>query len=418
MTTAAKRRSVFDASLPTVTYHGVRHPAEAHDIIARARQQAPIALGPYGPELLTYDLARLALRDPRFAMPQGNGLAMQGVTSGPLWDRLSNLIVGIDGADHKRLRRLVSQAFTPRAAERMRTACGAIISELVDRHIHAGRCDVVLDIARPYPVPIICATLGVPRKDWDLFSDCLRGISKAFGANAAAHTVPILVTWQNLDAYLDDLIERRRRSLTDDLLSELIRAGDDGDRLTRREILDLVAVLLLAGTDTTRNQLAAAVQVFVDHPDQWALLAEHPELTPQAVEEVMRHTPASFSAIRVAVEDVDLNGVLFPAGTCVVVNTAAANRDPNRYQNPERFDITRQGPAPMLTFGGGAHHCLGAHLARVELAEALGVIARRMAVIRPTGPAPGRPIVGIAGPRTLPIEFDAGPQRPVGPMPR
>lgn len=93
----------------------------------------------------------------------------------------------------------------------------------------------------------------------------------------------------------------------------------------------------------------------------------------------MHHTPASFSAIRVAVEDVVLDGVLFPAGTCVVVNTAAANRDPNRYEDPERFDITRQGPAAMLTFGGGAHHCLGAHFARVELAEALVVMARRMA---------------------------------------
>jgi cytochrome P450 len=368
-------------------------------------------MGPYGPELLTHDLVRSVLRDPRFAMPPANGLAMRGVTSGPLWDRVSALIVGIDGAEHRRLRRLVSQAFTPRAAERMRTACRAIMNELVDRQIHTGRCDVVADIASSYPVPIICTTLGVPREDWDLFSDCLRGISKAFGGNAAAHTPAILAAWQNLDAYLDDLIERRRRSLTDDLISELIRAEDEGDRLTRREILDLVAVLLLAGTDTTRNQLAAAVQVFVDHPDQWALLADHPELAPHAVEEVMRHTPASFSAIRVAVEDVDLDGIRCPAGTCVVVNTAAANRDPARYEGPERFDITRQGPAAMLTFGGGAHHCLGAHLARIELAEGLVVMARRMGGIRRAGPAPWRPIVGIAGPRTLPIEFDPRPAR-------
>lgn len=405
MSTAAKRVSVFDAALPAIAYHGVRCPDEAHRIIARVRRQSPIAMGPYGPELLTHDLVRSVLRDPRFAMPPANGLAMQGVTSGPLWDRVSALIVGLDGAEHKRLRRLVSQAFTPRAAERMRTACRAIMNELVDRQIHTGHCDVVADIARSYPVPIICTTLGVPREDWDLFSDGLRGISKAFGGNAAAHTPATLAAWQNLDAYLDDLIERRRRSLTGDLISELIRAGHDGDRLTRREIVDLVAVLLLAGTDTTRNQLAAAVQVFVDHPDQWALLADHPELAPHAVEEVMRHTPASFSAIRVAVEDVDLDGIRCPAGTCVVVNIAAANRDPARYDDPERFDITRQGPGSMLTFGGGAHHCLGAHLARIELAEALIVMARRMAGIRSAGPAPWRPIVGIAGPRTLPIEF-------------
>jgi cytochrome P450 len=407
MTAAAARLSIFDAALPTVAYHGVRCPDEAHEIIAAARRKAPIAMGPFGPELLTYDLVRLALRDSRFAMPQANGLAMQGITAGPLWDKVAALIVGTDGADHRRLRRLVSQAFTPRAAERMRTACRGIITELIDRHVDAGRCDVVADIARPYPVPIICTTLGVPREDWDLFSDCLRGISKAFGPTAAAHVTAILEAWQHLDTYLDDLIERRRRSLSDDLLSELIRAGDDGDRLTRSEILDLVAVLLVAGTDTTRNQLGAAVQVFSDHREQWALLAQRPGLAAQAVEEVMRHSPASFSAIRVAVEDVDLDGVFAPAGTCVVVNTAAANRDPARYDEPEHFDITRHSSAAMLTFGGGAHHCLGAHLARVEVAEALVVMARRMAGIRSAGPAPWRPIVGIAGPSTLPIEFDS-----------
>jgi cytochrome P450 len=252
------------------------------------------------------------------------------------------------------------------------------------------------------------STHGVSRNDWKLFSSCLRGISRTFGVNAIDHTATILAAWHELNLHLDNLIERRRRALTDDLISQLICVEDDGDRLTRREILDRVAVLLLAGTDTTRNQLAAAIQVFAEHPDQWALLAEHPELAPKAVEEIMRHTPASFSAIRVTLQDVIFDGIRIPAGTHVVVNTAAANRDPNRYDNPERFDIIRQGPAPMLTFGGGAHHCLGAHLARVELTEALLIMAQRMTAIRPAGPAPWRPIVGIAGPRTLPIEFNSG----------
>lgn len=406
MTTTAARLSVFDAALPTVAYHGVRCPAEAHEIIAAARRQAPIAMGPFGPELLTYDLVRLALRDSRFAMPQANGMAMQGITAGPLWDKVAALIVGLDGADHRRLRRLVSRAFTPRAAERMRTACRRTINELIDRHVDAGRCDVVAEIARPYPVPIICALLGVPRDDWDLFSDWLRGIAKAFGPTAAAHVTAILEAWHHLDAYLDNLIERRRRALTDDLISELIRGQGDGDRLSRREILDLIAVLLVAGTDTTRNQLGAAVQVFSDHREQWALLARRPDLAAQSVEEVMRHTPASFSAIRMAVEDIDLDGVFVPAGTCVVVNTAAANRDPARYNEPERFDVTRHSSAAMLTFGGGAHHCLGVHLARIELTEALVVMARRMPGLRIAGPAPWRPIVGISGPKTLAIEFD------------
>jgi cytochrome P450 len=122
----------------------------------------------------------------------------------------------------------------------------------------------------------------------------------------------------------------------------------------------------------------------------------------------MRHWPTSFTAVRVAIEDVDLEGVVFPAGTYVVLNTAGANRDPHRYDDPDRFDITRKGAPAMLTLGGGAHHCLGAHLARVELAEALAITARRMPGIRVAGPVPWRPIVGITGPKTLPIDFGGG----------
>jgi cytochrome P450 len=221
-------------------------------------------------------------------------------------------------------------------------------------------------------------------------------LSKAFGANVAAEESAILQAWEQLDAYLEELI------------SELIRAEDDGDRLTHDELVSLVAILLNAGTDTTRNQLAAAVQVLSDHPDQWALLAEHPELAPRAVEELMRHSPIVFASLRVATIEVELGGVLIPAGAFVLANTAAANRDPAVYDHPDRLDITRQGPAPMLTFGGGVHYCLGAHLARVELAEALKVITWRMPNARCTGPVPWKPLAGISGPTSLPIAFEAG----------
>jgi cytochrome P450 len=179
-------------------------------------------------------------------------------------------------------------------------------------------------------------------------------------------------------------------------------------RLTHHELLTLAAVLLMAGTDTTRNQLAAAVQVFCDHPDQWAQLGEHPDLAPRAVEEVMRFSPVIFTAMRVTVEDVELAGVTIPAGTLVIANTAAANRDPAVYDEPDHLDITREDAPAMLTFGGGIHHCLGAHLARIELAEALTIMARRMPNIRRTGPVPWKPMTGISGPIALPVEFDCG----------
>jgi cytochrome P450 len=316
--------------------------------------------------------------------------------------------LSVDAAEHHRLRRLIPRAFTPRAAERMRAACTDVITELVDRHSAVGRCDMVRDIARQYPVPIICALVGAPGEDWELFAHWADDLSKAFGGNVAAEESAILHAWQQLDAYLADLIARRRQSLGDALISELIRVEEDGDRLAHDELVNLVAILLNAGTDTTRNQLAAAVQVLSDYPDQWALLAEHPELAPKAVEELMRHSPIIFATLRVATTDIELGGVLIPEGAYVFANTAAANRDPAIYDEPDRLDITREGPAPMLTFGGGAHHCLGAHLARIELDEALLVVTRRMPNTRRTGPAPWKPPAGISGPTALPIAFDAG----------
>ncbi|HTY27558.1 MAG TPA: cytochrome P450 [Mycobacterium sp.] len=399
--------SVFDAGLPTIAYDHLHDPDEAHRVIADARRQAAIAIGPHGPEALSYELVHTVLRDPRFVTAHGLGLDIQGITSGPLWDRATHNILGLDGAEHHRLRRLVAKAFSPRAAERLRNLIIDTITDLVEPLTRVGRCDVVSDIARRYPTPIICALLGAPGEDWQLFSDWADNIKKLFDWNAANDGPTILASWQQLDDYLDNMIAERRHNLTDDLVSDLIRAEDDGDQLTHSELLMLAAALLVAGTDTTRNQLAAAVQVLCNHPHQWALLAEHPELAPNAVHEVMRYYPIVFSTARRAAEDVELGGTIIPAGTLVFANTAAANRDPAVYDDPHRLDITRNDPPAMLTFGGGVHYCLGAHLARIELAEALRVITQRMPGPTRTAPAPWKVISGITGPIQLAIEFDA-----------
>jgi cytochrome P450 len=397
-----------ETGLPSLAYDHLHDPDEAHKVIAEARQQAPIAVGPHGPEALGYELVRMVLRDPRFTTARGLGLDFQGITSGPLWDRAVQNILSLDGEKHHRLRRLVSKAFAPRAAARLQSLIVDVITDLVEPLTGTGRCDVVTDIARRYPTPIICALLGAPREDWQLFSDWTDDIKKLFDWNIANDTPAILAAWDQLDAYLEAMIAERRRHLTDDVISDLIRAEDDGDRLTHDELLMLAATLLGAGTDTTRNQLAAAVQVLCEHPDQWALLAEHPELAPQAVEELMRYYPIIFGTIRKAVGDVELGGIAIPAGTLVVANTAAANRDPDVFHEPERLDINRNEAPAILTFGGGVHYCLGSHLARLELTEALRVITRRMPNARRAGPAPWKAVTGITGPTSVPIEFDAG----------
>jgi cytochrome P450 len=398
----------IDTELPTIAYEHAERPEQAHELIRQAVRHGPIAMGPHGPEVLTYDLVRTVLRDDRFVMPKGMALSAQGITSGELWDISLKGLLSLDGAAHHRQRRLVSKAFTPKAAERLRTTCADIISDVVDSHTSAGHCDVVADIARQYPIPIICAMLGTPPDDWHLFSDWADDVFKIFDWNVVNDEQDILRAWHALEAYLDGMVSCRRDTLTDDLLSDMIRAEVDGDRLAHDELLMLAATLLMAGTDTTRNQLAAAVQVFCEHPDQWALLAEHPELAPKAVEEAMRYSPVIFTTMRTAVEDVELGGFTIPAGTLVIANTAAANRDPAIYDDPDRFDITREDAPAMLTFGGGIHYCLGTHLARIELAEALTTMARRMANIRAAGSVPWKSITGISGPASLPIEFDCG----------
>lgn len=399
-------RSVFEANLPTVDYENASTPDEAHRNLRKALEEAPIAIGAHGPEILSYELVRTTLRDARFQVPRGLGLETQGITSGPLWHRATTSLLAMNGDDHSRLRRLVSKAFTPRSVTRLDDIIVDVITRLVETLAVAGRCEAVADIARPYPVPIISALLGAPREDWRLFSDWADDFFKLFSWNVAEYENDILTAWGQLDDYIDGMVATRRTSLTDDLISELIRAEDDGDRLTISELRMLAAGILMAGTDTTRNQVAAALDVFCDHPEQWQLLAERPELAMKAVEEVMRFCPVIFGAMRMTTEDVEIGGVMIPAGTFVMCNTAAANHDPDVYVEPDRFDITREDAPPMQTFGAGAHYCLGANLARREIADALRVMSSRMRNMRRDGMAQWKPMVAITGPATLPIAFD------------
>jgi cytochrome P450 len=407
MTVDAACPSVFDAGLPTVEYDVTATPAQVYPQLLAAQRQAPIALGPLGPEVLSHELVRTVLRDSRFQIPAGYILTVQGITSGPLWDKVATSLLGMDGTQHQRVRSVASKAFTPRAVERLHATIVGVIDDIVEPISRQGHCDVVTDIGVPYPVPVICALLGAPREDWEQFSLWTDTIFKAFSFPFSVDEVPeVMRAWGELDDYVDEMVDRRRHTLTDDLLSDLIRAEHEGDRLNAEELRGLAAALLLAGTDTTRNQVAASIDVLCDHPEQWTLLRDKPDLAMPAVNETMRHSPISSSLLRAVTEDVELAGFLFPAGTMVFANTAVANRDPAIYDDPDRFDITRERLPPILTFGAGMHFCLGANLARLEIAEALKTVTRRLTNPRRTGPAPWKPMMGLSGPTSLPIAFD------------
>jgi len=209
-----------------------------------------------------------------------------------------------------------------------------------------------------------------------------------------------------MDAYMAGLIDERRAAPRDDLLSDLIAAEDAGDRLDNRELQSMAQAVLLAGTDTTRNQLACAIALFARHPEQWHLLRENPDLAPQAVEEVMRYLGAVRGTVRVASEDIEYRDILFPQGSLIAASFVSANNDPDKYEKANAFDITRTASSPHMTFGSGIHFCLGAALARAELQEAFVALAERLPDLRLDGEIQWKPInVGIWGPEVLPIAW-------------
>jgi cytochrome P450 len=300
----------------------------------------------------------------------------------------------------------VSPAFTPQAADRLRPFMREVVGGLVDGFHATGRCEVVADLCEPYPIPIICELLGAPKEDWRQFSAWATDIFRIFNQNLAEDLPLVEAADAELEAYLAELIAERRAAPGVDLLSDLIAIEEAGDRLSTEELVSLAVAVLMAGTDTTRNQLACTLALFAEHPDQWALLAGRPELAPRAVEESMRYLGAVRGTVRFAPEDIVFHEVLFPRGTLVFVSLAGANRDPDTYEEPETFDITRERGTQQMTFGSGIHHCMGAALARAELQEALTLLARRMPGLTADGPVEWKPTTfGIWGPARLPLRF-------------
>lgn len=282
-----------------------------------------------------------------------------------------------------------------------------VMNSLIDPIVAQGHCDLAVDICEHYPIPIICELLGAPKSDWQFFSRVAEDVLRIFDANNANEIDLILAAQADLDAYVRQLISERRNSPADDLITSLIAAEEAGDKLSENELVSMVEAVIIGGTDTTRNQLGCSVALFAEHPEQWKLLAERPELAGKAVEETMRYFGAVRSTGRFASEDIEYKGVLFPKGTLVVPSLVLANRDSAVFNEPNTFDITRE-PAgqPQMTFGAGIHYCLGAALARAEQQEALPILAQRLPNLRINGDVIWKPsTVAIFGPENLPIAF-------------
>jgi cytochrome P450 len=397
---------VHDLKLPHLQTIGMER-LDALAAIDEARAQNWLAKTEMGYCVTRLDDVTAVLRDKRFhsalsIIPQMSGLAEPGEAG-----RRRQSILTMEGEEHARLRRLVAPAFTPASANRLRPTMRAVITDLIDAISGNGECEFVEDICEPYPIPIVCELLGAPPEDWKLFSSWATDIFRIFNGTIE-EDLPLIEHARNeLTAYVSDMITERRSDPRDDLLSDLIAIEEEGDRLSTEEMAMLAQAVLMAGTDTTRNQLACSVALFAEHPAQWRLLTERPELAPRAVEESMRYLGAVRATVRFASEDVVYRDVLFPQGTIVSTSLAGANRDPEVWEQANEFDITQERGTAQMTFGSGIHFCLGAALARAELQEALPLLARRLPGLARTGPVEWKPAnFGIWGPAKLPIRFD------------
>jgi cytochrome P450 len=383
---------------------------ERQDAIAAievARAQHWLARTDLGYSVTRLEDVTAILRDRRFHSALSMITQAPGIAGTDYATRRRQSILSMEGDEHARLRRLVAPAFTPGSANRLRPTMRAVVGELVDRVAPQGECEFVADICEPYPIPIICELLGAPPEDWKLFSAWATDIFRIFNGNLVEDLPFIERAAAELSTYVSDMIAERRADPRQDLLSDLIAIEEGGDRLSTEEMAMMAEAVLMAGTDTTRNQLACCIALFSEHPQQWALLADRPELAPRAVEESMRFLGAVRATARFASEDIVYRDVLFPKGTIVSTALAGANRDPEAWEYPNDFDITQERSTAQMTFGSGIHFCMGAALARAELQEALPLLAQRMPGLARKGEIEWKPATfGIWGPAYLPISFE------------
>jgi cytochrome P450 len=387
-----------------VEHLGAEYFQDPYSAHARLRAQRPVTpvVMPGGSSawLVTgYAEARAALADPRLRKNM------------PGWHRESDSIfaalemhmLNSDPPDHERLRRLVNKAFTTRRVERLRPRITAITTRLLDDMSTQPEVDLLASFAFPLPITVICELLGVPVADRDDF--------RAWSATAVSDTATPELSQAHAAAlirYFMALLAAKRRGPADDLLSALIAARDDGDRLSENELVSMAFLLLVAGHETTVNLIGNGVLALLLNPAELARLRADPALIGGAVEELLRHVnPVNNATFRFAAETVEIGGVRISRGDPVLVALSAANRDPARFGDPDRLDLGRDSSG-HLAFGHGIHHCLGAPLARLEAEIAFGCLLARFGSMRLAVPANSlrwRPSTLIHGLESLPVRL-------------
>jgi len=391
------------------------HRRDPHATWRAMRETEPVYRSPMlGTWLCTrYDDVLHVLRDKNFTTDRSGVPVMKLVSRLSRGDpRLSAMIernlLTIDGPDHRRLRGLVSKAFTPRRVERLRPFLQGIVDDLLDGAAKAGEMEVVQDLAHPLSVLAIAELLGVPSNDRQLFrawsADLVQLLDPLQGRGGAA--LLRRATHQIFD-YFKPLLAERRASPRDDLISAMIAAEEDGQRLDELDLLTLSSLLLVAGSETTTNLIANAVIALLRFPDERRRLRDDPALIGSAVDEFLRYESPVQLTDRAVVADCEIGGKRIRSGQLVAAVLGAANRDPERFPEPDRLDIGRPDNR-HLAFGQGNHFCLGAQLAKLETEVAIGALFERFPQLTGDTEPPGwRRSMIIRGPVALPLRLYA-----------
>jgi cytochrome P450 len=387
--------------------------ARFHTALRELRAQGWLAAGPFGYIVLDREAGEFFLRTRSAIFPGLKIAEIFDVREGPLAEEMRRNILHINGPDHTRLRNLVNPALSPRAVERYRPVMRELLDGLWEGLAglrRPGECEFVETFAKPYPSQAIAHFMGAPLQDAPRLHHWSNWIQRQFDAiSMAQERAGIEQAVAEFYEYAWALLRTRREDPRDDLISALIAAEEEGQRLSDVECVNLVLNVLVGGVDTTQSQLAHALRLFAEHPEQWVLLAQQPELAARAVEEVLRFEPITPFTARIVVEELTFRDVTFPAETIVMVCAFTGNRDVDGGAGDgEAFDITAaRGRARALTFGAGVHYCVGANLARVELEEALAYLAPRMPRLELAGEPLYEAITGIYGLAELPLRFAA-----------
>ena len=397
-----------DLELPVFDYTEPGLTGEVyHQRLAAVRAQGWLARSPLSYVVLDRESGEFFLRARQTAFPGREIADLFGITGGRLREMIDANILNQTGDRHRRLRGLVSPAFTPRAADRWRPAMRDFLAGLWQDLGGAADCEFVAAFAKPYPSLTIAAVLGSPAGDAPQLHEWSSWVQRQFDIRALASEpdrIRIERSVQELYDYVEALLEKRRSEPSDDLLSALLAAEAEGDRLSHVECVNLVLDVVAGGVDTTQAQLSHALRLFASHPDQWAALARDPGLVPAALNEVLRFEPITPFTARICLEPIEHRGVTFPANSIVAICAERANRD---LPGGDEFDIGRDAADRLLTFGAGPHFCLGSNLARAELEEALTFLPPRMPGLHPAGPVQLGNVEGIYGVESLPVAWTA-----------